>query len=184
MRCHQTRPFARTHYADDVNNCCLITITFQWAQWENVNVMLKYCIKRQCHTLLTSRILTRKFTHCYCTATQLSVCSYWGHRWAPRYDIWNISAIVTRCLLPGPGTSIDGGNCVCKTQNRRNKIVQKRWEKSPGSATITSRSLSQTPRGRGNRQNQTNRTKVQKALRLALSSRSEVIGMLKGLKTQ
>ena len=37
-------------------------------------------------------------------------------------------------------------------------------EKSPGSATITNRSPSQTPRGRGNRQNQTsaNRTKYEK----------------------
>ena len=57
-------------------------------------------------------------------------------------------------------------------------------EKSQGSATITNRSPSQTPRGRGNRQNQTsaNRTNVRKALTLALSSPSEVIAMLKGLK--
>ena len=43
---------------------------------------------------------------------------------------------------------------------------------------------SQTPRGRGNRQIQTstNRTNVRKALRLALSSPSEVIAMPKGLK--
>ena len=42
------------------------------------------------------------------------------------------------------------------------------------------------PRGRGNRQIQTstNRTNVRKALRLALSSPSEVIAILKGLKTQ
>ena len=41
-----------------------------------------------------------------------------------------------------------------------------------------------TPRGRGNRQTQTstNRTNVRKALRLALSSPSEVIAILKGLK--
>ena len=53
--------------------------------------------------------------------------------------------------------------------------------KGPGSATITSRSPSQTPRGRENRQNQTsaNRTNVQKALRLAFSSPSEIIAMLK-----
>ena len=52
------------------------------------------------------------------------------------------------------------------------------------SATITNRSPSQTPRGRGNRQIQTstNQTNVRKALRLALSSPSEVIAMLKGLK--
>ena len=63
-------------------------------------------------------------------------------------------------------------------------LVEKRKEKSPGSATITNRSPSQTPRGRGNRQIQTstNRTKQRKALRLALSSPSEVIAMLKGLK--
>ena len=61
----------------------------------------------------------------------------------------------------------------------------KKWlGKSPGSATITNRSPSQTPRGRGNRQIQssTNRTNVRKALTLALSSPSEVIAMLKGLK--
>ena len=52
--------------------------------------------------------------------------------------------------------------------------------KSPGRATITNRSPSQTPRGRGNGQIQTstNRTNVRKALRLALSS----IAILKGLK--
>ena len=50
-------------------------------------------------------------------------------------------------------------------------------EKSLGSTTITNRSPSQTPRGRGNRQVQTstNRTNVRKALRLTLSSSSEVI---------
>ena len=44
---------------------------------------------------------------------------------------------------------------------------------------------SQTPRGRENRQIQkcTNRTNLQKALRLALSSPNEVIAMLKGLKS-
>ena len=58
--------------------------------------------------------------------------------------------------------------------------------KGLGSATITSRSPSQTPRGRENRHNQpsANRTNVQKALRLAFSSPSEVTAMLKGLKTQ
>ena len=47
------------------------------------------------------------------------------------------------------------------------KLVKKGLEKSPGSATITNRSPSQTPRGRGNRQIQTstNRTNVWKALR-------------------
>ena len=42
-------------------------------------------------------------------------------------------------------------------------------QKSPGSATTTNRSPYQTPRGRGNRQNQisTNRTNVRKALRIA-----------------
>ena len=67
-------------------------------------------------------------------------------------------------------------------QSKKNK--KQRKEKSPGSATITSRSASQTPRGRGNRQNQTsaNRTNVRKALRLALSSPSDVIAMLRGLK--
>ena len=46
---------------------------------------------------------------------------------------------------------------------------KKRYEKSPGSATITSRRPSQTQRGRGNRQNQTstNQTNIRKALRLA-----------------
>ena len=64
--------------------------------------------------------------------------------------------------------------------------MKKRLEKSPGSATITSRSPFQTPRGRGNKQNQTNtnQTNVRKALRLTLSSPSEVIAMLQGLKTQ
>ena len=67
---------------------------------------------------------------------------------------------------------------------RYHNIRKKRKEKSPGCATITNRSPSQTPRGRGNRQIQTstNRTNVRKALRLALSSPSEVIAILKGLK--
>ena len=64
------------------------------------------------------------------------------------------------------------------------KKKKKRYEKSQGSPTIISRSQSQAARGRGNRQNQTrpNRTNVLKALRLALSSPSRVIPMLKGLK--
>ena len=63
---------------------------------------------------------------------------------------------------------------------------KKKVRESQGSATITNRSPSQTPRGRGNRQNQTSahRTNVRKAPRLALSSPSEVIAMQKGLKTQ
>ena len=62
---------------------------------------------------------------------------------------------------------------------------KKRQEKSPGSATITNLSPSQTPRGRGNRQTQTstNRINIRKAPRLALSSPSKVIAILKGLKT-
>ena len=61
--------------------------------------------------------------------------------------------------------------CICKKKGKRK-------------VTITNRSPSQTPRGRGNRQIQTstNRTNVRKALRLALSSPSEVIAILKGLK--
>ena len=49
---------------------------------------------------------------------------------------------------------------------------------------MTNRTPSQTPRGRENRQIQTstNRTNVRKALRLALSSPSMVIAILKGLK--
>ena len=52
--------------------------------------------------------------------------------------------------------------------------------KSPESATITNHSPSQSPRGRGKRQNKTsaNRTNVQKAPRLALSSPSEVIAII------
>ena len=74
-------------------------------------------------------------------------------------------------------------------QNRRDSardsvILKKKVTKSRGNATITNRSPSQTLRGRGNRQIQTstNRTNVQKALRSALSSPSEVIAMIKGLK--
>ena len=64
------------------------------------------------------------------------------------------------------------------------ELGKKGKRKSPGSATITSRSPSQTPRGRENRQNQTStkRTNVQKALRLALSPPNEVFAMIKGLK--
>ena len=83
---------------------------------------------------------------------------------------------------PSRGTQrkIDEDRIVAKQMPYENKKVRK----SPGSATITNRSPSQTPRGRGNRQNQTgaNQTNVRKALRIALSSPSEVIAMLKGLK--
>ena len=66
---------------------------------------------------------------------------------------------------------------------KNHKLLWKKKEKSPGRATIINRSPSQTPRGRGNRQNQTipNRTNVRKAPRLALSSPREIIAMLKGL---
>ena len=62
--------------------------------------------------------------------------------------------------------------------------VEKKVREKSRSATITNRSPSQTPRGRGNRQIQTstNRTNVRKALRLALSPPNEVIAILKGLK--
>ena len=62
--------------------------------------------------------------------------------------------------------------------------VKKMQEKSPGSATITSRSPSQTQRGRGNRQNKTsaNQTNVRKSLNVALSSKNEIIAVLKGLE--
>ena len=65
-------------------------------------------------------------------------------------------------------------------------MKKKGKRKSPGSATITNRSPSQTLRGRGNRQikTSTNRTNVRKALRLALSSPSEVIAILKGTEAQ
>ena len=71
-----------------------------------------------------------------------------------------------------------------KKQKKKQKKKKKRLEKSPGSATITNRSPSQTPRGKENRQIQTstNLTNVRKALRLALSSQSEVIAILKGPK--
>ena len=50
-----------------------------------------------------------------CTAKQLSIWSYRGHRFAA----------VTTCVLPGPRASIVRGNCVRKTSvKRRNKKVQ------------------------------------------------------------
>ena len=60
-------------------------------------------------------------------------------------------------------------------------VLKKGKEKSPESATITNPSPSQISRGRGNRQIQTstNRTNARKALRLALSSPSEVIAILR-----
>ena len=52
--------------------------------------------------------------HFKCTAMQLSVCLYQGHR----------LAAVTRCVVPGP-RSIVHGNYVHETSvKRRNKIVQ------------------------------------------------------------
>ena len=58
--------------------------------------------------------------------------------------------------------------------------------KRKGKRKVQGVSQSQTARGRGNRQIQTstNRTNVRKALRLALSSQSEVIAILKGLKNK
>ena len=48
-------------------------------------------------------------------ATQISIWSYWGHRFAT----------VTRCVLPGPRTSIVSANCVRETSVKRgNKVVQ------------------------------------------------------------
>ena len=63
-------------------------------------------------------------------------------------------------------------------------LLKKKVREKPGSATITNRNPSRTPRGRGNRQIQTStyRTNVRKALRLALSFQSEVIAMQNGLK--
>ena len=58
----------------------------------------------------------------------------------------------------------------------------KTYKKSPGSALITNRSPSQTPRGNRQIQTSSNRTNARKALRLAFSSQSEVIATLKGLK--
>ena len=47
--------------------------------------------------------------------TQLSICSYRGHKFAA----------VTRCVLPGPRTSIVSGNYVRETSvKRRNKTLQ------------------------------------------------------------
>ena len=52
---------------------------------------------------------------CLCTATQLSICLYRGHR----------IAAVTRCVLPGSRMSIVHGNCVLEILViRRNKKVQ------------------------------------------------------------
>ena len=106
-----------------------------------------------------------------------------------------------RVRIQLPLTETMGTGKVCIPKVVPNCLLQTPWEqakwtfrlypkkgktKSPGSATITKRSPSQTPRGRENKQNQTsaNRTNVRKAQRLALSSQSEVIAMLKGLKTK
>ena len=79
-----------------------------------------------------------------------------------------------------------GGGGVCSIANYIAYLFKKSKRKIQGSATITNRSPSQTPRGRENRQIQTstNRTNVRKVLILALSSPSEVIAMLKGLKNK
>ena len=63
-------------------------------------------------------------------------------------------------------------------------IEKKKARKKSRECHSQNRSPSQTPRERGNRQIQTStdRTNVRKALRLALSSPSEVIAMLKGLR--
>ena len=75
------------------------------------------------------------------------------------------------------------------TKSRRHSIYTRRLELfgKKGKRKVQGVPQSQTaalPRRRGNRQNQTstNRTNVRKALRLALSSPSEVIAMLKELK--
>ena len=59
-------------------------------------------------------------------------------------------------------------------------LGKKKVREKSRECTITNRSPSQTQRGRGNRQIQTstNRINVRKALRLALSSPSEVIAIL------
>ena len=65
------------------------------------------------HCPATSRAVWRKWRKCM--ATQLSIWSYRGHRFAA----------VTRCVLPGPRTSIVRGKCVRETSvKRRNKIMQ------------------------------------------------------------
>ena len=61
------------------------------------------------HSPAKSRVLTSQFTHCKCTATQLSICSYRGHR----------IAAVTRCVLPCSRTSIVSGNSVRATSVKR-----------------------------------------------------------------
>ena len=63
-------------------------------------------------------------------------------------------------------------------------LEKKGKRKVQGVPQSRTRSPSQTPRGRGNRQIQisTNQTNIRKALRLTLSSPSEVIAILKGLK--
>ena len=83
-----------------------------------------------------------------------------------------------------PTLRYDLGHICPPLRSSPNGLFSKKVKQSQKSDIITSRSPSQTPRGRGNRQNQTsaNRTNVRKALRLALSSPSEVIAMLKGLK--
>ena len=66
-----------------------------------------------------------------------------------------------------------------RKRRTKKKLIEKSRE-----CQITNRSHSHTPRGRGNRENQTsaNQTTVRNALRLALYSQSKIIAMLKGLK--
>ena len=70
--------------------------------------------KKQCHTLLTTgeKPCINKAIH---ALLMHGYASCRGHRFAS----------VTRCVLPGPRTSIVRGNCVRATSGkRRNKIVQ------------------------------------------------------------
>ena len=100
----------------------------------------------------------------YRLAVQADMSLWWSHR---SYSLFYHAMAYLGCTVI----------CGMKTFN-------KKVRESPGSATITNRIPSQTPRGRGNRQIQTstNQTNVRKALGLALSSPSEVIAVLKGLK--
>ena len=91
---------------------------------------------------------------------------------------YNVSV---RCLVYD--FKIEGYCYVFIAHTQINMNMEKKVKERPGSATITDRSPFKTPRGSGNRQIQTstNSTNIRKALRLALSSPSEVIAMLKGL---
>ena len=84
-------------------------------------------------------------------------------------------SMCNRTLSALATSPVQNSRCVCcKHQISRRDSTK---TVTPGNATITSRSPSQTPRG----QNQTspNRTNVRKALRIALSSPTEVVAMLK-----